>query len=122
MVAEMICKTTHPCAYEVINLFLNVLTKFILYRYTLVDEAYNHGCVLVCSADAPPDELFTGGGDIKDGGGGGGGGGSIMDADAAGFLDLEALQFEGEAEGARQGLTIVMGYWAEATNHEEKSS
>ena len=58
---------------------------------------------MVCSADAPPDELFIGGG----GGGGGdkdgsgGGGGSFMDPDAAGFLDLESLQFEGEAEGAR---------------------
>ena len=57
---------------------------------TLVDEAYNHGCVLVCSADAPPDQLFDGGDWDEHASRGG-----------ASMLDLESLQFEGEAEGAR---------------------
>lgn len=27
---------------------------------TLVDELYNHRCRLICTADAPPDDLFLG--------------------------------------------------------------
>lgn len=50
---------------------------------TLVDELYNARCVLAHTAAAPPQALFAGAGD-----------------DVA-LVDLEALQFEGEAEGAR---------------------
>ncbi|CAG9464059.1 unnamed protein product [Pedinophyceae sp. YPF-701] len=59
---------------------------------TLVDELYNARTRLVCVAEAPPDELFRGKG---------GAGGSLVDGDAEPILDLEGLQFEGEAEGRR---------------------
>nr|XP_024381671.1 AFG1-like ATPase isoform X2 [Physcomitrium patens] len=49
---------------------------------TLVDELYNHHCRLICSAEAPPDDLFLG----------------TMDGS---IFDLENLQFETEAEGGR---------------------
>jgi predicted ATPase len=52
---------------------------------TLVDELYNARVRLVCSAAAPPDGLFAG-----DEGAGAG----------ESLVDLEGLQFEGEAEGA----------------------
>jgi predicted ATPase len=50
---------------------------------TLVDELYNARCVLVHTAAAPPSALFAGAGD-----------------DVA-LVDLEGLQFEGEAEAAK---------------------
>jgi predicted ATPase len=49
---------------------------------TLVDELYNHRCRLICTADAPPDDLFLG----------------TLDGP---ILDLESLQFETEAESSR---------------------
>lgn len=49
---------------------------------TLVDELYNHRCRLICTADAPPDDLFLG----------------TLDGP---IIDLESLQFETEAESSR---------------------
>ena len=56
---------------------------------TLVDELYNARCVLVHTAAAPPGALFAGAGD-----------------DVA-LVDLEALQFEGEAEQARSRRDVL---------------
>ncbi|KAF8066413.1 AFG1L [Scenedesmus sp. PABB004] len=50
---------------------------------TLLDELYNARTALVCSAAAPPDQLFVGA------------------EGQAPLLDLEGLQFEGAVEGAR---------------------
>lgn len=49
---------------------------------TLVDELYNARCRLVCTAGAPPDDLFLG-------------------AEEGPLIDLESLQFETAVEGAR---------------------
>ena len=83
----------YPLAQNFTTIFVSGVPKMSLAvrdqarRFiTLVDEAYNHGCVLVCSAEAPPDELFTGGGGVR----------GDLD-DGAGLIDLESLQFEGEA-------------------------
>lgn len=46
---------------------------------TMVDELYNEGCLLVCTAEASPDTLFK------------------SDELGESLLDLEALQFEAEA-------------------------
>jgi cell division protein ZapE len=56
---------------------------------TLVDELYNARCVLAHTAAAPPQALFAGAGD-----------------DVA-LVDLEALQFEGEAENARSRRDVA---------------
>lgn len=70
---------------------------------TCVDELYNARRELVISAAASPEALFAGGG----GGGGGGpgeggaGGEAEDDDDAEPLVDLEQLQFETAAEGAR---------------------
>ena len=56
---------------------------------TLVDELYNARCVLIHTAAAPPGALFAGAGD-----------------DVA-LVDLEALQFEGEAEHARSRRDVL---------------
>ncbi|WZN64265.1 AFG1-like ATPase [Chloropicon roscoffensis] len=46
---------------------------------TMVDELYNEGCLLVCTAEAPPGKLFK------------------SDELGESLLDLESLQFEAEA-------------------------
>ena len=48
---------------------------------TLVDELYNHRCVLVCTAAVCPDTLFKG-----------------EEGEGPAFYDFEGLQFEGAAE------------------------
>ena len=48
---------------------------------TLVDELYNHRCVLLCTAATGPDSLFRGG-----------------EGEGPAFYDFEGLQFEGAAE------------------------
>ena len=48
---------------------------------TLVDELYNHRCILLCTAAAGPDSLFRGG-----------------EGEGPAFYDFEGLQFEGAAE------------------------
>ncbi|GAB4817182.1 hypothetical protein N2152v2_004228 [Parachlorella kessleri] len=50
---------------------------------TLVDELYNHRVRLVCSAEVPPDELFTGAHNEEP------------------IIDMESLQFETAVEGSR---------------------
>jgi predicted ATPase len=56
---------------------------------TLLDELYNARCALVLAAAAPPEELFS------------------SDGDDAPLVDLEALQFESEAEGARSRRDVA---------------
>ncbi|EFJ09835.1 hypothetical protein SELMODRAFT_129242, partial [Selaginella moellendorffii] len=66
---------------------------------TLVDELYNHQCQLICTAAAPPDELFLG-------------------TDEGPLIDLEGLQFETEAEGTRlRRNVLVSGNVAPVTDH-----
>eukprot|EP00850_Spirogloea_muscicola_P017447 SM000150S01706 [mRNA] locus=s150:154467:159140:+ [translate_table: standard] len=55
---------------------------------TLVDELYNHRCMLVCTADASPDELFCG-------------------AEEGPLVNFESLQFETEVEGSRLRANVM---------------
>jgi predicted ATPase len=66
----------------------DVARRFI----TLVDELYNARCVLVFASAAPPAALFAGSGG---------------DADGAPLVDIEGLQFEGEAEFARSRRDVA---------------
>eukprot|EP00850_Spirogloea_muscicola_P020590 SM000220S07069 [mRNA] locus=s220:179007:183750:- [translate_table: standard] len=54
----------------------------------LVDELYNHRCMLVCTADASPDELFCG-------------------AEEGPLVNFESLQFETEVEGSRLRANVM---------------
>jgi predicted ATPase len=90
---------------------------------TCVDELYNARRELVVSAAASPEVLFAGGG-----GGGGGGGGEgegkegQHDDDAEPLVDLEQLQFETAAEGARlrRDVTLEGGVAPVASTEEAK--
>lgn len=61
----------------------NLARRFIV----LLDELYNANTRLVCSADAPPEDLFAATADDEQ---------PVFDAE-----QLEQLQFEAAAEGAR---------------------
>jgi predicted ATPase len=65
----------------------DVARRFI----TLVDEAYNRNALVICLAESHADALFSGKSD---------GALDALDGDDGGGLDLEALQFETEAENA----------------------
>jgi predicted ATPase len=57
---------------------------------TLLDELYNARCALVLAAEAAPEELFC------------------SDGDEAPLVELEALQFESAAEGARSRRDVTL--------------
>eukprot|EP00897_Mesotaenium_endlicherianum_P000235 jgi/Mesen1/10211/ME000077S09548 len=56
---------------------------------TLVDELYNQRCCLVCTAAAPPDQLFLG-------------------TEEGTLLDYESLQFETAVEGSRLRTNVTV--------------
>lgn len=57
---------------------------------TLVDEAYNHRCKLICSASVMPPDIFSGFGSLSPG------------------LEMEDLQFETAAEDNRSRLDVTV--------------
>ncbi|KAJ7561739.1 hypothetical protein O6H91_03G039300 [Diphasiastrum complanatum] len=72
---------------------------------TLVDELYNHHCRLICTAAAPPDELFLG-------------------TEEGPLIDFESLQFETEAEGGRlrRDVSLSGSLAPLATTYEARAS